>query len=312
MKPILVLFAIVFPFVIALAQENKNLAEKLGFNRDAKLLIVHADDLGLSHSTNAAVIEAFQKGGITSGSIMVTCPWFPEIAEFAKNNPSFDFGIHLTLTSEWERYFFGGVSPSTAISNLVNEYGYFYPTVEEFAKHANAVEVEVEMRAQIEKALAFGIKPTHLDNHMGSILASPEYYRLLLKLGHEYKIPVLIPADIIVNFAPQMLDAMKKDNIVVDHFFMVNHASEAKRWGDPYLKFIENMQPGLNEIIVHLANNTDETRAIMVNHSDFGAEWRQNDLDFVLGSDFRNALKKNNIQLVTWRQIGEVQYPDKE
>ncbi len=311
MKTILFLTIFLFPFLLAFPQDQKNLAEKLGYSRNAKLLIVHADDLGLSHSTNSAVMEAFQKGGITSGSIMVPCPWFPEIAEFAKNNPKLDIGIHLTLTSEWDRYFFGGISSSDAIPNLLNKNGYFYPSVEEFAKHANAIEVEKEIRLQIEKALAFGIKPSHLDNHMGTILASPEYYQVLLKLGHEYKLPVLIPADMIASIAPQMLEPMKKDNIVVDHLFMINQASPANEWGNPYLKFIGNMQPGLNEIIVHLAKNTDETQAIMVNHPDFGAEWRQHDLDFVLSNEFKKAIKDHNIQLVTWRQIGEVQYPAK-
>ena len=103
---LVLLFVFCFP---ALSQDKQNLAEKLGFDRNAKLLIVHADDMGLSQATNSAVIQAFQKEGITSGSIMVPCPWFPEIAEFAKNNSQLDIGLHLTLTSEWDSYFFGGV-----------------------------------------------------------------------------------------------------------------------------------------------------------------------------------------------------------
>ena len=308
------LFSFVLLFVFCfttLAQTEKNLAEKLGFSRNAKLLIVHADDMGLSQATNSAVIEAFQKGGVTSGSIMVPCPWFPEIAEFAKNNTQFDIGLHITLSSEWDHYFFGAVSPSSAIPSLLNTKGYFYPSVEEFSKHANGSEVEKEIRAQIERALAFGIKPTHLDNHMGTILVSPEYYQILLKLGHEYKLPVLIPADMIAGISKQLLDMLGRDNIVVDHLFMLNQASPAKQWGEPYLKFVENMQPGLNEIIVHLAKDNDETRAIMINHPDFGAEWRQHDLDFVLSQEFKDTLKKNDIKLVTWRQIGAVQYPEK-
>lgn len=308
------LFALAVLFVsvyTAWSQPEKNLPEKLGYDRNAKLLIVHADDMGLSQATNSAVIEAFQKGGISSGSIMIPCPWFPEIAEFAKNNSQFDIGLHLTLTSEWEKYFFGGVSPAATIPNLLNSKGYFYPSVEEFAKHANGAEVEKEIRSQIERALAFGIKPTHLDNHMGTILASPEYYQILLKIGHEYKLPVLIPADMIGAISKPLLDMLSRDNIVVDHLFMINQSSPAQQWGEPYLKFIENMQPGLNEIIVHLAKDNDETRAIMVNHPDFGADWRQHDLDFVLSPEFRNALKKHEIKLVTWREIGAVQYPGK-
>lgn len=311
MKYIFVIILALASSVTVFSQETKNLAEKLGYDRNAKLLIVHADDMGLSHATNSAVIEAFQKGGITSGSIMVPCPWFPEIAGFARNNPNLDIGIHTTLTSEWDNYYFGGVLPANSISNLLNKNGYFYPSEEEFAKHANASEVEKEIRAQIEKALAFGVKPTHLDNHMGTILSSPEYYQILLKIGNEYRLPVLIPADMIAAASPQLLEILSKGNIVVDHLFMINQSQPVKQWGEPYLKFIENMQPGLNEIIVHLAYDNDETRAIMINHPDFGSEWRQHDLDFVLSNEFKKALQDYNIKLVTWRQIGEVMYPKK-
>jgi chitin disaccharide deacetylase len=311
MKTFSVLFLCLLLVTGTFSQESKNLAQKLGYDANAKLLIVHADDMGLSHSTNSAVIEAFHNGGISSGSIMVPCPWFPEIAEFAKDNPQLDIGLHLTLTSEWDKYFFGGISPAASIPNLLNPKGYFYPSVEAFAQHANTVEVEKEIRAQIDRALAFGIKPSHLDNHMGTILASPEYYQVLLKLGREYRLPVLIPADMIAAVSPQLLDMLSKGNVVVDHLFMINQASPADQWSKPYLKFIEDMPSGLSEIIVHLARDNDETRAIMVNHPDFGAEWRQHDLDFVLSNEFKKALKEHDIKLVTWRQIGEVMYPTK-
>jgi predicted glycoside hydrolase/deacetylase ChbG (UPF0249 family) len=310
MKKYPVIFVLLLICGFVSAQDNRNLAEKLGFDKNAKLLIVHADDLGLSHSTNTAVIEAFQQGGISSGSIMVPCPWFPEIAEFAKSNPNFDIGIHTTLSSEWDNYFFGGILPAATIPDLLNSKGYFYPSVEEFTKHAKADQVEKELRAQIERALSFGVKPSHIDNHMGTAMTTPEYYQILLKLGKEYRLPVLIPSDMIAAISPQLLDVLSKGNVMVDHLFMINQASPAKQWGAPYLNFIANMKPGLNEIIVHLAKNTDETQAIMVNHPDFGAEWRQNDLDFVLSDEFKKAIKDHNIKLVTWRQIGQVQYPE--
>ena len=113
----------------------------------------------------------------------------------------------------------------------------------------------------------------------------------------------------IAGVSPQLLNLLSKDNVVVDHLFMINQASPADKWGEPYLNFIAEMKPGLNEIIVHLARNTDETQAIMINHPDFGADWRQHDLDFVLSNDFKKALIDHNIKLVTWRQIGAIQYP---
>lgn len=295
--------------LITYSQANKSLAERLGFDKDAKMLIIHADDLGLSHGTNKAAIEAFKNGGINSGSVMVTCPWFPEIAQFAKSNSHLDLGVHLAFTSEWDSYFFGGISSPKCIPNLLNEKGYFYPSVSEFSKHANLPEIEIEIRAQIERAISFGIKPTHLDNHMGSIMFNPEFYKVLLKIGNEYKLPVFIPANMIANSSPDFIQELYKKNIVVDNLFMINKSVDSDKWSIPYIDFIDNMKPGLNQIIVHLAYNTDESKAIMVNHSDFGAEWRQNDLDLVLNSEFKDALVRNNIKLVSWKQIKDIQYP---
>ncbi len=166
-------------FFSATAQQQ--IAEKLGYPKDAKLLILHADDIGVSHSVNAATIAAFEKKGITSASIQVPCPWFLEIATYAKAHPELDWGIHLTLTAEWKYYKWGGVLPADQISSLLDKDGYFYNSVEDFAQHAKPQEVEAELRAQIERALAFGIKITHLDSHMGALYATPEFTQILFK-----------------------------------------------------------------------------------------------------------------------------------
>lgn len=303
------LLASLFFSIASFSQTTKVLAERLGFDKDAKLLIIHADDLGLSHGTNKSVIEAFKIGGINSGSIMVPCPWFPEIADFAKNNCHLDIGIHITLTSEWDNYFFGGVAPEKCIPNLLNDKGYFYPSNQEFSKHANLAEVEIEIRAQIERAISFGIKPTHLDNHMGSIMYNPEFYKLLLKIGGEYKLPVLIPANMIGNSSTDFLTELKKKYIVVDNLFMISKSTVSENWITPYLNFIDNLKPGLNQIIVHLAYNTDESKAIMINHPDFGAEWRQNDFNAITSQQLKEAIERNNIKIVSWKQIRDIQYP---
>lgn len=182
------------------------MAEKLGYNRDAKLLIIHADDLGLSHATNSAVIGLFKNQPNISGSIMINCPWFPEIAEFAKSNTNFDLGIHLTLTSEWDRYFIGGVLWQDKIPTLVNDKGYFYPTREGFFTHQILQEVEKEIKAQIDKAISFGIKPTHLDSHMMTMFLSEELLNLYIKVGKEYKLPVFVPINQLSSFPRQFID----------------------------------------------------------------------------------------------------------
>src|SRR4051812_37242699 len=149
--------------------EVKPLAARLGYPADAKLLIVHADDIGVAHSVNAATFKAFESGLVTSGSIMIPCAWLPEVAAYARTHAGADLGLHLTLTSEWTTYRWGGVLSKERAPSLYAADGYLYPTESEAGSHADVREAEREVRAQIERARAFGINPTHLDSHMRTL-----------------------------------------------------------------------------------------------------------------------------------------------
>jgi predicted glycoside hydrolase/deacetylase ChbG (UPF0249 family) len=283
---------------------QESLAEKLGYAADAKLLIVHADDIGLAQSVNAATSDAFASGGITSGSIMVPCPWFIDFAEHFKKHPDLDVGIHITLTSEWDHYKFGGVLPAGEIPSLLDENGYFYPTTEEVGLHADPREAEMEIRAQIDKAMAYGIKPTHLDTHMGSVLAKPELVQIYMKLGKEYNIPVFAPRMMLFAMPEEIRESVKKEYVLVDNIFMLNVEGPGASWEEEYGKMIENVSPGLNVMIVHLAYDNAEMQAVAVNHPAFGSAWREKDLDYVQSQTFADALEENNIHLVSWKEIG--------
>jgi len=294
---------IVFLFVYQ-ASAQQTLAEKLGYATDAKLLIVHADDIGLAQSVNDASGQAFASGGITSGSIMVPCPWFIDFAEHFKSHPDLDVGIHITLTSEWDYYKFGGVLPSSEISSLLDENGYFYPTTEEVGLHADPVEAEKEIRAQIDKAIAYGIKPTHLDTHMGSVLAKPELLEIYMRLGMEYDLPVFAPRMILYAVPEEMRKMVSTEYVLVDNMFMLDVDGPEASWEEEYGKMIEKVGPGLNVMIVHLAYDNAEMQAVAINHPAFGATWREKDLNYVQSQTFHDLLKKNEIQLVTWKEIG--------
>ena len=288
------------------AQGNKNLAELLGYPKESKLLIIHADDMGLAHSVNTACIKAFENKGITSGSMMMPCPWIPEMADYVKNHPGLDIGIHLTLTAEWELYKWGGISEASQISSLLNKNGNFYPTVEELGKAGKGVDAEKELKAQIEKCIALGIQPTHLDTHMGSVLANPELIKVYLKLSDEYKIPILFPRSYVGWFPPDVSKALGAKIFLLDNLFMLEPKMITGKWIDAYKKGIEELKPGLNQIIVHLALDNDEMQAISKGHDDYGSAWRQQDLDLVSSSEFRELLKANHVILIGWKQIRDV------
>jgi len=290
-------------------QPEPSIAERLGYEKDAKLLILHADDAGVAHAVNLATISAITRNAVSSLSIMAPCPWFMEMAAYLKAHPNVDAGIHLTLTSEWRFYKWAGVASPDKIPSLLNEQGYFYDNVSDVVNHARPAEVETELRAQIERARTFGIRLTHLDSHMGTLFAKPEFFRLYLMLGKEYKLPVFLPANL-KGQNPELGPLVGNDVIWVDHLAMMNLAPEKEHWLDFYTNIVEQLKPGVNEIIVHLALDNAEMKAVTYGHREFGAEWRKNDYNTVTNPTFQQVLKLNNVHLITWGQIRDLMYPN--
>jgi hypothetical protein len=187
-------------FSTCLFSQVRAIQERLGYPKDAKLVIIHADDLGVSHSENAASIMAMEKGSVSSASIMVPCPWFPEIAAYAQSHPAADLGLHITLTSEWKYYKWGPVTAKEKVPGLVNKNGFLYSAVDSVYRSASAPEVEEEIRNQVIRSKQFGIDPTHLDAHMGTALQRLDYLKAYLKIGHEFKDPCFYTANIRSSF----------------------------------------------------------------------------------------------------------------
>jgi predicted glycoside hydrolase/deacetylase ChbG (UPF0249 family) len=165
---------------------------KLGLDPARRAVILHADDVGMCHGANAAFVELSHRGALTCGSVMVPCPWFPEIARIAAEDKSLDLGVHLTLTSEWPIYRWGPLTRAPKSSGLVDDEGYFPRNVASLAEHVDPEAAEAEMRAQVERALGFGIDATHLDTHMGAAL-SPMLVDAYCRIGRDYSLPVLLP-----------------------------------------------------------------------------------------------------------------------
>ncbi len=153
---------------------SQTLAEKLGFTRNDRVLIINNDDAGMCHAANKATVEGMENGLISSATIMTPCPWYNEIAAYAAANPRKGFGVHLTLTSEWKNYRWGTVAPRNEVPGLYDEQGYMWKGVMEVYTSSGPEEALIEGRAQLKKALSSGIPVTHIDSHMGTYQYSPD------------------------------------------------------------------------------------------------------------------------------------------
>jgi predicted glycoside hydrolase/deacetylase ChbG (UPF0249 family) len=283
---------------------KKSLAEQIGYPPNSKLLIIHADDLGATHSVNAASIKALESGAVNSASIMVPCPWFPEIADYAKSHPEIDFGLHLTLTSERVYYRWGPVAPAGKVPSLLDKNGYLHHDWSP-ETHIDPAEADIELRAQIDRAYAMGVRPTHLDSHQYRLdSTNQDLFAVALRLAHEYKLPFFVTRDWFADFL-YLEKILGPDDLVIDHTITIDPSVPPERWADFYKNAIRNMQPGVTELVIHLAYDDAEMRAATRERDTWGAAWRQRDFDFFTSSEFRHLLRDQHIQLVTWRQIAD-------
>lgn len=285
---------------------GKTVAERLGYPANSRLLIIHADDFGMMHTVNHAIEDAFENHWVTSASIMVPCPWFPEVVQWAKAHPDADLGIHLTMNADWTPYRWGPVSAQPMDSSLRDPDGYLPLLAEYVDQHAKMQDVEAEGRAQVDKALAAGIKLSHLDSHMGTLFSTPDLFGVYLGLGKHYHLPLLLAKDMRGAGANvQLPPDISPDAVPIDRVLQMTPGVPKEKWLKHYKEMLAPLPPGTYELIVHLAYDDDEIRAATFDHPDWGAQWRQNDLDLVKSAEFREFLKDQKFILITWTELGK-------
>jgi predicted glycoside hydrolase/deacetylase ChbG (UPF0249 family) len=280
----------------------KNVQERLGYSSSARLLVIHADDLGMNHSVNRATFEALEKGWITSASILVPCPWFPEVVQWAKEHPNADLGIHQALNSEWTTFRWGPVSSRDRVPSLLDSDGYLPLDTPAVTENAKLPEVETELHAQIDRAKSAGIQVTHLDSHMGALFGSTDMYKLYQKMGYTYDLPIL---EARAGSHSPTGASPPAEEVLVEKVIEIEPGIEAKDWASWYRKQLEPLGPGVYQVIVHLAYDDDEMRGTTYAHPDWGASWRQHDLDMVKSEEFRQFLKEQGFVLVRWRELAK-------
>ena len=288
---------------------GKNWAEKLGYPVDSKVVMLHADDIGMCSEANEAVIPYLLNDQIQSASAMVPCPWFNDIADWYKKHPEMDIGLHLTLTSEWKNYRWGPVSNPSSVPELIDPEGYLWRRVIDVASRTPVAIIEKEVRAQIERAYKRGIKPGHIDTHMGTLYSKVEYAEAFFNIAMEYGIPANV-----IEFTPDRVQKFRKQGYPItarliesgrkytlpklDDFSSVPDGKNYQNKKETFFDLIQNLEPGITEIIFHPSINTEGLKKIT-------NSWQQRVWEAKMFSDPEviQFLKNEGIIFTNWKEM---------
>jgi predicted glycoside hydrolase/deacetylase ChbG (UPF0249 family) len=283
---------------------------KLGMAPDARVVIVHADDVGMCHAANVAFWETQSYGIVTCGAVMMPCPWVPEMAAWCRAHPEADVGVHITLTSEWEGYRWRPVSTADPRSGLVDEAGYMWRSNEEVYQHMDPAAAIAEMRAQIELALAMGIDVTHIDTHMGTVM-HPTLFSAYVQLGIAYRVPVMLPRlsrerlgewGITPEFGQVLLDEMNQ--LTTSGFPVLDHISAARDQGDHleiYRRLFDAAPEGITHLLLHPSVPGYDVEAITD-----AASYRIADYQVFLRPELKAHIDEQGIQRIGYRRLRDV------
>jgi predicted glycoside hydrolase/deacetylase ChbG (UPF0249 family) len=277
------------------------ISEILGFDSTDKLLIIHADDLGLCESVNSATFESFENEAISSASVMMTTKEISEVSEFSSKNQNYDLGIHLTVTSEWKYHKWGGILNNKDISSILNKKNHLYWNKRKFTKNGKLNEIRKELQAQVDLGRSMGLNPSHIDSHEGALFFDPDIFKLYLDLAKENNLLAFVPIEASVHFDENF--KKPKHAIIIDQFHMLPEGIEIDKIKNYYFDVIENLKPGLSQIIIHLGKDEKELREITIDHPNFDYRWRQLDFDVFNSPEFKQHIKKHNIKIINWKDL---------
>ncbi|MEJ7678938.1 MAG: polysaccharide deacetylase family protein [Segetibacter sp.] len=315
-KPLLIILLYFLSLPASAQRIDSTYAERSGYPKNAKVLILHVDDAGMSFDSNEGAINAMTKGVANSCSVMMPCPWVPAFVHYLKQHPQTDAGLHLTLTSEWSEYRWPPLSGKSAAPGLTDTEGDMWSSVEDVIQHASADEVEREIRAQLDRARSMGFEPTHFDTHMGTLLATPAFTERYIKLGIEMHIPVMIPAghSTLIKKQMNLPEAQLQQMYVIGKMLwnaglpvLDDLHNESYDWKIPadiinddkklqafktrkYIEAIKSLKPGITMIIMHCT----ATSEIFKHISDSGPT-RKGDMLAMMDPAFKKLYKMKEL-----------------
>jgi predicted glycoside hydrolase/deacetylase ChbG (UPF0249 family) len=282
--------------------------KKLGFDEADRVVVLHADDIGMCQASVQAYADLLDSGIMSSAAAMVPCPWFPAAAECfrqRREHPRLDVGVHLTLNSEWQLFRWGPISTRDAASGLMDREGFFDSRVSEARARAVPAAVERELIAQIERALAAGLEPTHIDTHMFALL-QPDWLPIYIRLAETYRVPAFLlrPGETWPSVNPDQArriigEAEERGLPVFDSYDMFS-LTEASNRLDDARRMLERLPAGLTNILCHPACDTPELRAL-------APDWRCRVADYELFRDeaFRALLEAAGVRVIGFGALRE-------
>ncbi len=286
--------------------------KKLGLADNDRVAIIHTDDIGMCQASVEAFSDLNEAGIISSGAVMVPCPWFLHAADYAREHARADLGVHLTLTSEWKTYRWGPVSTRDPASGLVDEQGFFYHLSATAQEHGDPAAVELELSTQVEQALKAGIVPTHVDTHMGSV-AHPKFMGIYIQLAMKYHLPPMIfrldeagwrAAGLEPEFATMaagLIQQLEGSGLPLLDTLGGMHLDTDKDRLERTMQAFTDLQPGITHFIIHPSKDTPELRAIT-------PDWRCRVADYqnFMNEELGQHIKKTGVHVIGYRTLKEL------
>jgi chitin disaccharide deacetylase len=272
-----------------------NLAERLGYSAEARLLVLHSDDMGCSQASDAATFELLESGRLTSGSVIVPSPYFSEVVDYQRSHPDADIGVHIALTSEHPNRRWAGVLGASACPSLHDADGFLPMTVAEVIARADPAEAALELRAQLETALAAGIDVTHLDSHMGAVFHK-QFLPAWTALAVEFQLPTFIPAS---WRGRPVVEAMEQAGIpVIDELVHETYGPNRAEKEVLFRLIFDGLRPGFTHFLIHPAHDTPELRENIV-----GWETRVADYEIFAEGSIHQRLEESAVHLTGHRPL---------
>lgn len=288
---------------------------RLGFADDDRVVVLHADDIGMCQASLTAWERALDVGLLSSAATMVPCPWFLAVAQLCRQRAGdarLDMGVHLTLTSEWRNYRWGPIKSRNPATGLLDGDGMFHRLAQPVSEQAYLPAMEAEMSAQIERALENGIDVTHIDTHMLTLF-HPRLLPSYVRMGIQYGLPVFllrnmaanleeagIPAQQAEEASQALADAEAHGIPLFDHLEVFSLSDSSNRLAEG-IRLLEAAPPGLTNILCHMSVDTPELRAI-------APDWqcRVGDADLFAGAEYAQAVAESGVKVINFRTLRDL------